>query len=137
MTRLLIDQGADVSATDDDGWKPLHFAARYGHKEVARLLIEEGADASAADSDGRMPLYFAVKNGHDAVARLLIDRGADVSAANNDGRKPLYFAAKFGGTRRFPGCSSTGAPMSRTLTTTGGSRCTPPRNMGTRRCPGY
>jgi len=29
--KRLVVQGADIHATDDDGWTPLNGAARYGH----------------------------------------------------------------------------------------------------------
>ena len=40
VIRLLIENGADVSAEDDEA---LRMASEYGHLEVAKLLIENGA----------------------------------------------------------------------------------------------
>ncbi|XP_020630038.1 diacylglycerol kinase zeta-like [Orbicella faveolata] len=31
--------GASLSAGDHRGWRPLHYAARHGHKEVVRYII--------------------------------------------------------------------------------------------------
>jgi ankyrin repeat protein len=44
VARLLIDRGADFSATDKRGQTPLDLAWLSGHKGVARLLIDRGAD---------------------------------------------------------------------------------------------
>ncbi|KAI5796169.1 hypothetical protein FPQ18DRAFT_303838 [Pyronema domesticum] len=68
ITSLLIDNGADVSATDKDGITPLHLALLEGHEGVARLLIDRGGDdreqeeseskpeseAEAEESDGQI-----------------------------------------------------------------------------------
>ena len=47
-----IKNGADVNATDSDGYTALMSAAFGGHPEVAKLLINNGADVNATDSDG-------------------------------------------------------------------------------------
>ena len=44
MVELLISNGANVNAKNEDGWTPLHDAAT---KEVAELLIDKGADMEA------------------------------------------------------------------------------------------
>ena len=38
IKKLLVD-GADVKAEDDDGWTPLHTAARYGHRKIVQVSI--------------------------------------------------------------------------------------------------
>ena len=67
----LVNAGANVNArTDkgwfesDDGWTPLHMAAKSGHVEIIAVLVEAGADVNALDDDDRTPLRLA----RDAVA---------------------------------------------------------------------
>jgi hypothetical protein len=79
--------GANVNATDEAEWTPLHNAASRGHKEIAELLIAAGANMSAKNKMGWTPLHLCVSfvygTGHMEVAELLIAKGADVDAKGN------------------------------------------------------
>jgi len=44
VTRVLLEQGADMTVRDSHGKTPLHVASGNGHVEVACFLIEQGAD---------------------------------------------------------------------------------------------
>ena len=58
LTRLLIKEGADINAQDEDGESPLHAAmARSGNYDIARTLIEHGADLSTRAIDGKTPFH--------------------------------------------------------------------------------
>jgi len=96
LVRLVIDRGADVSASDEAGQAPLHLALQEGHEATAQLLISRGADLTAASKRGHTPLHLAALKGYEAIAQLLIDRGADPTAADIRGRTPLHFAVQEG-----------------------------------------
>ena len=51
--KLLLDAGADKEVKDEDGWTPLHVAARKGHTDIVKLLLDAGADKDVKDKDGR------------------------------------------------------------------------------------
>jgi ankyrin repeat protein len=75
-SRLLLDAGADVNATQAGGYTPLHSAAQNGQRELVELLLARGADAGARSDDGRTPLALAEAAGRDEVVALLRARGA-------------------------------------------------------------
>ena len=57
--RALKEAGADVSAKDEHGWTPMHWAAGNGHVDAIKALKEAGADVSAKANDGRTPMHWA------------------------------------------------------------------------------
>jgi ankyrin repeat protein len=58
LTRLLIENGANVNLQDHCGTTPLHCAVRAvaGNKEqIIQLLLDNGADLKIKDSIGKTP----------------------------------------------------------------------------------
>ncbi|KAJ0382328.1 hypothetical protein COL922a_012787 [Colletotrichum nupharicola] len=49
VARLLIENGADITTTDEYGWTALIWASQKGYEAVAQLLIEKGADINETD----------------------------------------------------------------------------------------
>ncbi|KAK6855661.1 protein kinase [Apiospora arundinis] len=49
---LLAVMGGDVNQVEDEGWRPLHYAAWHGHTEVVRWLLSMGADRTARSVKG-------------------------------------------------------------------------------------
>ena len=75
--RLLVRAGAGVdTATTEQGWTPLHFAAFANNPSTALVLLESGACSEIADSDGRRPLELAREMGHTLVSDVLLNHGA-------------------------------------------------------------
>jgi len=96
ISRLLIDKGSDVTASDDGGRTPLHRALEEGHEGVARLLIDKGADVTVADKFKWTPLDRASRAGNKGLAQLLIEKGADAAAADEGGSTALHLASGWG-----------------------------------------
>ena len=81
VVRVLLEQGATVSASTTKGFTPLMTAARQGNIELAQILIAAGADVNATGSDGTHALPVAILHGQYAFAHFLLAAGADPNAA--------------------------------------------------------
>jgi len=55
----LIQNGADVNATNETGMTPLHAAVSSRHRAIVSLLLDSGADIDAMTKNGITPLLLA------------------------------------------------------------------------------
>lgn len=93
----LLENGADVNATDRARSTPLHVASGRGHRRILDMLLHYGADVRAADAEGLTALHEAAREGHVDVVHALVGRGADVRAATRvSSWTPLHLAAHQG-----------------------------------------
>jgi ankyrin repeat protein len=76
--RALLEEGADVHATDDNGLTALWKAAAWGYTEIVRSLLDAGADVNTKAEDGSTFLMLSANNGYLDVVKLLLDMEADV-----------------------------------------------------------
>ena len=81
VVRVLVEQGATVSASTTKGFTPLMTAARQGNIELASILIEAGARVNETGSDGTHALPLAIQHGQYAFALFLLQHGADPNAS--------------------------------------------------------
>ncbi|KAL6801754.1 ankyrin repeat-containing domain protein [Trichoderma sp. SZMC 28012] len=91
VIRLLVERGADITATCD-GLTPLLFAITTGKIDIIRLLTKIGADINIRGEGGLTPLIMSTGLGHTDNIQPLIDLGANINARDNDGHSPLFFA---------------------------------------------
>ena len=70
-SRLLLEAGADATATQAGGYTPLHAAAQLGDDVLAELLLAHGAQRTADSEDGRTPAVVAREAGHAGLASIL------------------------------------------------------------------
>ncbi|KAF7502109.1 hypothetical protein GJ744_007110 [Endocarpon pusillum] len=78
----LLEEGADLRASDPDGRTALHLAVNIKDESLIQLLLENGADVEAAARNGSKPLYLAATSGNDAVVKLLLQFNANVESFN-------------------------------------------------------
>lgn len=81
ITKLLLNNGANVSAKQQGGFTPLHEAAQSGSLDLVMLLVERGASINDRNDKGATPLALARipsrenENGA-AIVEFLMSRGA-------------------------------------------------------------
>lgn len=94
IVKLLLEQGADVTAVDP-GMKAtaLHAAAYAGRTEAAKLLIEYKIDINKQGPyNGYTALHDAIWQNNIDIVKLLLEANADLSIRSQDGKTPLDFA---------------------------------------------
>ena len=68
--RLLVELGADVNATNDDGQTSMHSAAFNGSDDIVQFLASSGAAVDVRDKNGETPWSMAA-----GIAPILRYRG--------------------------------------------------------------
>jgi ankyrin repeat protein/Ca2+-binding EF-hand superfamily protein len=98
VIRVLV--GRKVSGVNDvsneNGKRPVHWAAQRGQVECMEVLLDLGADIEALTDDGLTPLHLAAAHGRVALIDVLLKAGANVDAVAPDGRTVLHFAVQEG-----------------------------------------
>ncbi|KAL1502999.1 hypothetical protein AB1Y20_011069 [Prymnesium parvum] len=85
LCRDLIEAGARVDATDEDGHTALHLACDAGECEVVACLLQQGASPDVQNADGSTPLHMACACGHLHIAEVLLRSGASTLIKDMDG----------------------------------------------------
>ena len=63
----------DKNPARNDGYTPLHVAAKNGHLEICNLIIDSVNDKNPPTNRGVTPLCIAATNGHLEICKLLFE----------------------------------------------------------------
>lgn len=92
---LLLKSGINPNNIEDNnGFRPLHIAARNGYITLVELLLEHGASLDERTNYGFTPLHLAAKFGYLDVVRVLLRRGANTRLKTNKRDTPTRLALK-------------------------------------------
>ena len=82
--QAIVDLGADVNATNNDGITALMTACRKGTADAINVLLSAGADLNITDCLGSTCIHYSADSDrNNGTLQVIIDHGADVNATNN------------------------------------------------------
>ena len=112
VLQSIIDQGADVNATNNKNSTALMLASEKGNIDAMNVLLSAGADRTIEDADGDTWIHYALYgNCSKEVIQLIIDQGADVNAKNKKNCTALMLASRKGNIDAMNVLLSAGANM--------------------------
>ncbi|XP_071491103.1 uncharacterized protein [Diadema antillarum] len=106
VCRLLVENGADIRAKDENNMTPLMKAIISGHDDLVDIFLEKAsriglnfADYLAdTDNESNTCLHLAVSKRRTRVIQTLVDNGVNVNDQKQNGMAPLHIAAINGST---------------------------------------
>jgi hypothetical protein len=96
ITRLLLDEGAEINAQGGRFGNALQAASYGGHEQVVKTLLDKGAEVNGQGGRLGNALQAASLRGHEQVVKTLLDKGAEVNAQGGHFGNVLQ-AASYGG----------------------------------------
>ena len=106
LAKWLVENGADLEATDTWGNTPLHKRSRSIHGNIKSLLALKPNINSTTNSIGT-PLHAAADSHNTDNVSILIEHGADLEIQNRQGLTPLQQALRT--------CRNTDIPATRDI----------------------
>lgn len=92
IIRVLLEHGAFVSQTDDQGYSAAHKAAATNQTQALKLLIASDADVSLPSCKGYTPIHTAIFGNARSCLNLLLASGARLDLSSHYGKTPLEYA---------------------------------------------
>ena len=80
---VVFDIGGAIDQPNDEGRRPLHEAAFFGHLDMVSFLLSCGADIDTPIHPfGHTALYLATQQSHYEIVQYLIKRRASLAASD-------------------------------------------------------
>lgn len=93
---FLLAHYANILATDQDGWAPIHHAAFFDHRTIIRLMVRKNAGLLELPTKNDLrstPLLLAASSGALAAVKCLINLGAEIRIKDTEGNNMVTLAA--------------------------------------------
>ena len=80
----VLQSGANLKRTDEEGNSCLHIAAAQGSLDILEILLQGGADVAAKNQAGNTSVWLAMEHKHEAAVEVLLQAmiaaGMDIDA---------------------------------------------------------
>lgn len=112
LTRVLLDNKAEIELRDKGGLTPLRWAIMHSNLSTAKLLLDSGADVNATSMDKSTPLIQATiqaktqattqatiqstKVRNEQAVWLLLSHKSKMDEQDRHGNTALHYAASYG-----------------------------------------
>jgi ankyrin repeat protein len=96
--KILIDAGADIDFTNNDGSTALHTSAFFCRPEIVKMLLDKQADKTIKNKYGSTPYesvsapYSQVKNVYEAMQQMLAPMGLKLDYSYIEKTRPVIAA---------------------------------------------
>lgn len=95
--KMLLQQGVECNAADEEGRTALMLASFNGHSEIILMLMKEGAVIDQRDYMDRTALIYGATGAFPETVRILLENGADPNSVDSEEHfSPLMYAAAEG-----------------------------------------
>lgn len=99
LTKKLLEQGASVNITDNEGNTPMHYAAEHKVKLLISLLLNNFTNVNARNGAGNTVLHIltdgqGTTDNYKHIIDVLLSKGANANLKNNQENSPLHLSAK-------------------------------------------
>lgn len=97
LIELLLENGVDLFATDDEGITALDMAIKFKRKDIIQYCMDRGFDLNTTKrKSGITPVMLAACFSDTEMMQMLLDGGGDINATDRTGMSPLDYSRKLG-----------------------------------------
>jgi len=97
VCELLLKEGANPLATQENGWNAMHWAANKGKTEIVQFLSVDKQLMNSKTKKGNSSLTLAAQEGHLDTCEVLLKAGADPVATDEKEKNAMLLLAAKGG----------------------------------------
>lgn len=95
--KALLENGADMTIWEHDGFSVMHVAAQYGRSNILKMLLKRGDNPMQAHPDGFYPFHracYGAEDDHTDTVEVFLDNGMDIDIKSRKGKTCLELAQK-------------------------------------------